>query len=179
MNRAKKTAYLGLSLALCLIFSYLESLLPFQFGIVGFRIGLPNFLILLLLSTLGFGAAISVNILRILIVNLLFGNIISLAFSLAAGVLSTLLMFALLKLRSIGFLGASAAGGACHNVVQTVVAALLFQNAALLKLCPPLMLLGLFTGIFCGIISYLCNRRMEKLGIQTKAGNRGKNRGKI
>lgn len=174
MNRAKKAAYLGLSLALCLILSYLESLLPFQFGIVGFRIGLPNFLILLLLSTQGFGSAISVNILRILIVNLLFGNIISLAFSLAAGVLSTLLMFALLKLRSVGFLGASAAGGACHNVVQVAVAAILFKNTALLKLCPPLMLLGLCTGIFCGILSYLCHNRLEKLGIGTKAGNRNK-----
>lgn len=174
MNHAKKTAYLGLSLALCLILSYLESLLPFQFGIVGFRIGLPNFLILLLLSTLGLGAAISVNILRILIVNLLFGNIISLAFSLAAGILSTLLMFALLRIRSVGFLGASAAGGACHNVVQAVVAALLFQNTALLKLCPALMLLGLFTGIFCGILSYLCNHRIKKLGIQAKAEHRNK-----
>ena len=163
MNRAKKLTFLGLSLALCLILSYLESLLPLQFGIVGFRIGLPNFLILLILTVSGLPDAMLVNVLRILIVNLLFGNIISLAFSMAAGILSTFTMFALLRLRSIGFVGASTAGGACHNVVQVVVAAIIFQNTALLKLCPFLMMVGMFTGILCGALSYLCYQRVSGL----------------
>lgn len=45
----RRTAELGLMLALALILSYVESLIPFSFGIPGVKLGLPNLIVLLLL----------------------------------------------------------------------------------------------------------------------------------
>lgn len=45
----RRTAELGLLLGLALILSYVESLIPFSFGIPGIKLGLPNLTVLLLL----------------------------------------------------------------------------------------------------------------------------------
>ncbi len=45
----RRTAELGFMLALSLILSYVESLIPFSFGIPGIKLGLPNLIVLLLL----------------------------------------------------------------------------------------------------------------------------------
>ena len=42
-----KTAYMGLLLAFALILSYVESLIPFFFGIPGMKLGLANLAVLL------------------------------------------------------------------------------------------------------------------------------------
>lgn len=45
----KKTVELGFFLALALILAYVESLIPFSFGIPGIKLGLPNLIVVLLL----------------------------------------------------------------------------------------------------------------------------------
>ena len=80
--KTKRIALLGLMLALALILGYVERLIPFNIGIAGVKIGLANIVVLLLLKRYGVSVALTVNILRITIVNLLFGSAISLAFSL-------------------------------------------------------------------------------------------------
>lgn len=45
----RRTAELGFLLALALILSYVESLIPFSFGVPGIKLGLPNLIVLLLL----------------------------------------------------------------------------------------------------------------------------------
>ena len=49
----KKTAYLGVYLALALICSYVESLIPFYFGIPGVKLGLTNIVVVLMLYCVG------------------------------------------------------------------------------------------------------------------------------
>lgn len=41
-----KVAYFGVFIALALIFSYIETLIPFQIGIPGVKLGLANLLLL-------------------------------------------------------------------------------------------------------------------------------------
>ena len=45
----KKTAFLGVFLALAMICSYVEVLIPFDFGIPGVKLGLTNIVVVLLL----------------------------------------------------------------------------------------------------------------------------------
>ncbi len=45
----KRTVELGFFLALALILAYVESLIPFSFGIPGIKLGLPNLIVVLLL----------------------------------------------------------------------------------------------------------------------------------
>ena len=52
----RKTAELGFFLAVALILSYVESLIPITFGIPGIKLGLPNLIVVLLLFGQRYGA---------------------------------------------------------------------------------------------------------------------------
>ena len=73
----KKTAYLGVYLALALICSYVESLIPFYFGIPGVKLGLTNIVVVLMLYCVGTKEALAVSTLRIVLAGFLFGNMFS------------------------------------------------------------------------------------------------------
>ena len=159
---AKVTAYYGIMLGVCLVIGYLEAILPLDLGISGAKLGLTNFLIFFLLKRNGLTAALGINLVRILIINILFGSVFSLLYSLLGGICSTLLMYLLLKL-PLGTLGISAAGGAMHNLAQTLCAAFMLKTPSVLKLLPLLLPIGMVAGIFCGILSHLLLSRMKKL----------------
>ena len=78
--KTKKIAYLGIMLALAMIFSYVESLIPIYFGVYGMKLGLPNIVILLVLYLFGPWEAILINILRILLTGVMFTNLYSILF---------------------------------------------------------------------------------------------------
>ena len=67
---------LALCTALALVLSYLESLLPAP-GVPGVKLGLANLAVLFALYRLGFKEAAAVSLLRVLLVSLLFGHILS------------------------------------------------------------------------------------------------------
>ena len=47
----KRTAYFGVFIALALILSYVETLIPISFGIPGIKLGLANLVIVIVLYT--------------------------------------------------------------------------------------------------------------------------------
>lgn len=153
-SKAFYVSFLSVGLAVGMIFSYVETLLPLNLIFPGFKLGLANTVILLLLRRFGFREAMLVNIARILLSSLLFGNAMSLIFSLAGGVIALILEWIMLKFSVFGILGVSSAGGAIHNLAQTIAAALILSTAGIMKLSPVLLLLGGFTGILCGIVTY-------------------------
>lgn len=153
-SKAFYVSFLSVGLAIGMIFSYVETLLPLNLIFPGFKLGLANTVALLLLRRFGFREAMLVNIARILLSSLLFGNAMSLIFSLAGGVIALILEWIMLKFSVFGILGVSSAGGAIHNLAQTVAAALILNTAGIMKLSPILLLLGGFTGILCGIVTY-------------------------
>lgn len=160
-TNARLTAYYGIMLSICLIIGYIEAILPLNIGIAGAKLGITNFLILLLLKRNGLAAALGINIARILIINILFGSVFSLAYSMIGGLISTLLMYFLLKIPQLSDLGVSAAGGAMHNLCQTLCAAVMLGTPSVLKLLPPLLLVGMVAGIFCGVLTHIINGRLR------------------
>ena len=91
----KKTAYLGVMLALALICSYVEVLIPFSIGIPGIKLGLANIVIVFALYSLGTKESYILSIARVLISGFMFGNVIAIAYSLAGGLLSLFVMYLL------------------------------------------------------------------------------------
>ena len=79
----RKTAYLGMFLALALICSYVESLIPFYFGIPGIKLGLTNIVVVVMLYEIGAKEAFCISVLRILLAGFLFGNPFSIIYSLS------------------------------------------------------------------------------------------------
>ena len=66
-----KVAYLGVFLALALICSYVESLIPFYFGIPGVKLGLTNIVVVLMLYCVGTKEAFAISMLRIVLAGFL------------------------------------------------------------------------------------------------------------
>ena len=50
---AKKTALLGMLVALAFVLSYIETLIPINLGIPGAKLGLANLVVMVALYTLG------------------------------------------------------------------------------------------------------------------------------
>lgn len=147
----KKTAYLGLFLALALICSYIESLIPFYFGIPGVKLGLANIVVVLMLYCTGAKSALAVSVLRILLSGFLFGNMFSILYSLAGGLASFLCMVLLKRSGRFRIISVSAAGGVTHNLGQIAVAAAVVENRSLFYYYPVLFIAGTLTGIVIGI----------------------------
>lgn len=149
----RNVAYLGMYLALALICSYVESLIPFYFGIPGVKLGLTNIVVVLLLYTLGAKEAFLVSVVRIILAGFLFGNPFSILYSLSGGALSFLAMYVLKRTEKLKVVTVSVAGGVMHNTGQLIMAALVVENYHILYYIPVLLTAGFITGFFIGILS--------------------------
>ena len=152
-SHTKKTAWLGMFLAFALILSYVEALIPFSFGIPGIKLGLANLAVLLALYRMGKKEAFLIDILRIVLNGFLFGNLYSILYSMAGGILSFGIMVFLKKTGRFGMTGVSMAGGVFHNIGQLLVAAAVVETGGIFYYIPPLLIAGVGTGFLIGIVS--------------------------
>lgn len=146
-----KVAYLGVFLALALICSYVESLIPFYFGIPGVKLGLTNVVVVCMLYCIGTREALAVSVCRILLAGFLFGNMFSILYSFAGGLLSFLVMWLVKKTKLLGLIPVSVCGGIAHNAGQLLVAALVVENYNIFYYMPMLLVAGILTGLLIGI----------------------------
>ena len=158
-----KPAYLGVFLALALICSYIESLIPFSIGIPGIKLGLANIVVVFALYTLGTKEALCISLARIIISAFMFGNAIGIAYSLAGGMLSFLVMAGLKKTNALHCISISVAGGVTHNIGQILVATYLVSNYYVLYYLPILMIAGFITGGCIGILVQEVCLRVRKI----------------
>ena len=110
-KKVRHPAFLGMVLAFALILGYIESLIPFSFGIPGIKLGLANLAVLITLYRSGAKEAILVDLLRIVLSGFLFGNLYSILYSLAGGMLSFAAMVFARKTRRLSIYGVSITGG--------------------------------------------------------------------
>ena len=149
----KKTAYLGVMLALALICSYVEVLIPIPIGIPGIKLGLANIVIVFAMYSIGFKEAFILSIMRVTISGFMFGNVVAIAYSLAGGLLSLLVMYLLKKTDKLSCISVSIAGGIMHNIGQMMIAMILVDNYYVLYYVPVLMIAGFITGACIGVVA--------------------------
>lgn len=162
----KKTAQLGLFLALALILAYVESLIPFSFGIPGIKLGLPNLIVVLLLydendsrepdvsqqnNISGAREALLVNILRIILSGFLFSNLYAILYALAGAAFSFAAMILGRRFRCFSVIGISVLGGVFHNIGQIIVAMIVVETVYVGYYVPLLIAAGTVTGTVLGI----------------------------
>lgn len=150
----RKTAELGFFLAVALILSYVESLIPITFGIPGIKLGLPNMIVVLLLFGQRYGAkeALLVNSMRIVLSGFLFSNLYAILYALAGAVFSFVAMLIGKRLRCFTVIGVSVLGGVFHNIGQAVVAMFVVETFAVSYYIPFLIVAGTITGALLGLI---------------------------
>lgn len=169
----RRTVELGFLLALALILSYVESLIPFSFGIPGIKLGLPNLIVLLMMYegagnkdagakkqagkrsmkiiTKGEREAILVNGLRIILSGFLFSNLYAILYALSGAVFSFAGMYVGRRTRRFSMVGVSVLGGVLHNMGQLLVAMAVVETFAVAYYVPFLIAAGTVTGALIGI----------------------------
>ena len=158
-----KAAYFGVFIALALIFSYVETLIPIQVGIPGVKLGLANLVVVVVLYKMGIKEAYTLAVVRVILSGFLFGNLFSIVYSLAGGLLSLTVMVALKRTKAFSLLGIRAMGGVFHNVGQLIMAALVLESLSIGYYLPVLLISGLVTGILIGIISGEMLKRLNRI----------------
>lgn len=149
----KKTVTLGFLLALSMILSYIESILPLSIGIPGIKLGLPNLIVVILLYLYGEKEALAVNILRIVLSGFMFGNLFAILYALAGALFSFTVMFIMKKTNVFSIAGVSIGGGVFHNIGQLIVAIFVVETYAPIFYLPVLLAAGVATGFIIGLIS--------------------------
>lgn len=158
----RRVALDGILVALALIFSYAETLIPFNFGVPGIKLGLANLVVLLGLTFLPAVDVFLISMVRILLSSLLFGNVMSLWYSLAGGLLSFAAMYLLTKREGYSLVGISMTGGVLHNIGQVITAAIVVRTLQLTWYLPVLLVAGLVTGAIVGTVATLLVPRVRK-----------------
>ncbi len=166
--KAKKVAFLGLSIALAMILSFVESQIPPLAALPGIKVGLPNLVMVFLLYRVGRGETVTVSIIRIFLTSLLFGNMQTLTFSIAGAVLSLAGMILLKQTNWFSCITVSIVGGLLHNIGQIVAACLWTQTAQVAYYLPFLLVSGTVAGTVIGIASGIIVKRSEKWRLNWK-----------
>ena len=158
---ANKLTQCAMLTALALIFSYIEFLVPISIGLPGIKLGIANIVIVVAIYKLGGTYGFVINIARILLSALLFGNMFSAIYALCGGLVSLAIMLLLKKTNLFSVVGVSMAGGVFHNVGQILMAIILVGSGKVLYYFPVLLLAGMATGIINGFIDTLILRALK------------------
>ncbi|MDD3217563.1 MAG: Gx transporter family protein [Lachnospiraceae bacterium] len=150
---SRKVAYCGILVALAMIFSYVEALIPVNFGVPGMKLGIANLVVVTGFYFLKPQEVLMVSFIRILLMGFMFGNGMSLIYSISGGLLSFGVMYLIKKTGGFSIIGMSIAGGIGHNVGQILVAIWMVQNINLIYYLPALLVAGAVTGTLIGILS--------------------------
>ncbi len=159
----QKTAYMGMFLALALILSYVEALIPFQFGIPGVKLGLANLVTVMMLYCTGAKEAFLLSVLRIVLAGFLFGNPFGIIYGLSGGILSFLVMYLLWRGDRLHVVSVSVAGGLSHNLGQLLAASAVVGNRNLFYYLPVLLAAGFVTGFLIGLLAQEMIVRVKRL----------------
>lgn len=160
-NASKKVAYMAVFLALALIFSYVEALIPLPFAVPGMKLGLPNIVIVVVLFLFGPVPAFVINILRVVIVGILFTNAFSMLFSLFGAAFSFAAMLLVMKVFHGSPVVTSVFGGLFHNAGQLTAAAIAVSTFQVAYYLPALLVAGFITGLIIGILARLIIPRLK------------------
>lgn len=163
ISYAKRVARMGVLVALSMIFSYIEVLLPFSVGIPGVKLGIANLVVVIGLYLFTPSEVFLISLVRILLMAMLFGSGASLIYSLAGGILSFLVMLAGKKLSGLSVVGNSVLGAVFHNIGQIGAATVLLASKSILSYLPVLLIAGVITGMVIGIVSLKCMRIIKKI----------------
>lgn len=158
----KKMVTLASLIAIAMILSYVEHLVPAFVAVPGVKMGLSNIATVFALYTLGWPFSICVSVVRVFLSGLLFGNLFSLIYSLSGAFLALAVMILLKRIDKFSTVGVSVAGGVMHNVGQIIAACIVMNSAAISLYVIPLIISGTLAGIVIGLLSGILIERIKK-----------------
>ncbi len=147
------TALCGVFIALAMILSYLESLIPINVAVPGVKLGIANLVTIIALQRLGFKPTVIISVGRIILSGILFGNVTVIIYSLAGAFLSIAVMYLMTHIKLFTTTGVSIGGAIAHNLGQLIVAAIVMENVNILYYMAVLAITGTIAGAVIGILA--------------------------
>ncbi len=153
----RRIVLLSMLSACGLVFFVFESFLPI---LPWFRPGLGNVATLIAMMMFGFGDAVKVTVLRVVLGALVLGRLFTpvFVFAFAGGLASVAVMGLAMQYtnRVFGPVGISVLGAVAHNIVQLAIAYLLFIKSAEIFIFIPIFLgAAVVTGTVVGIVAHI------------------------
>lgn len=159
----RKLTTLALYTTLALIIYSVESLMPPPVPIPGIKLGLSNIITLVVLTKYSSKDTLLLLTARILLSTFLFGQAMSLLYSLAGGLLSFVTMVLVQHLLQKHFIYLTAIVGALfHNIGQLLVAFLITSVPGVLTYLPFLIVSAVLTGLFTGLCAHFTLKYFTK-----------------
>ena len=159
--KASKLTFLALSVTLAMILSFVESQIPAMVAIPGVKVGLANIVVVFALYKLGWKEAVVISLTRVFLVGLLFGNGISILYSITGATVSFAAMVLLKQAKVFSTMAVSVAGGVLHNLGQIAMACVIMGTDVLRYYAPFLILSGTLAGIAIGVLAAIMIRRID------------------
>lgn len=159
----KQLTRMALLTAVALGIHVAEAQIPPLVAIPGVKLGLANIITVYAAFSIGGGPAAMILIARILLGSMFGGGLMSLAYSLAGGLLCllvTLVLRRILTNRQIWVAGVM--GAIAHNIGQILVAIVVTGTPSIVSYLPVLMISGVITGLFTGLSAQAVVNRMNK-----------------
>lgn len=164
--RTKKLTFLALCTSLAMVLSYVEMLIPpISTAVPGVKMGLANIVTVFVLYKFDAVSAAAVSAVRLALTFLLFGSVMTLAYSAAGAVLSLGAMILLKRTDKFSPVGVSVAGGVLHNAGQIGMAMLLMSTSAIGYYLPVLAVSGTVSGILVGTASVFVLKSLRDVKI--------------
>lgn len=155
--KVQKIALIATLTAAAVVIGIIESFIP-SIGIPGIKLGLANIVILVTLYELGIIEAIFVNVLRVVLVSLIRGTIMSMGFvmSLTGAIFSLGIMILFyLVVKKFSIIGVSVIGAIFHVIGQILIAMIYLGTSGIVYYLPFIALSAIVTGVIVGIVSQL------------------------
>lgn len=161
-KKAKLVAEYGMLIALAMVFSFVEAMIPIPVFVPGMKLGLANLVTIVGLYLVGIPGTVCVTLLRVVLVGLSFGNPYSMIYGLSGSFLSLFVMAAAKKYQWFSQVGISVLGGVFHNIGQITFAAVIVHTPGLFYYLPALLTAGCIAGVVIGILGGLLTERLAK-----------------
>ena len=161
---AGRLTRLALLTAIALTIFMAEAQLPALTAVPGVKLGLANIVTVYVVFAMGPGDALLVLSARVFLGAVFSGQMMTLIYSAAGGLLSwcvLCLLGRLLTQKQIWL--ASPVAAVFHNIGQLLAAAAVMRSWAVIAWLPYLIIAGTAAGLFTGIAAQALIRRLEKL----------------
>lgn len=164
MKNTGRLAALSLFTVISLTIHLIESAIPLPIPIPGLKLGLANIVTLIVLCNYRLSDVFCVLAARILLSAVFSGQLMTLWYSAAGGLLCLLVMYGagrFLRNRYLPII--SILGALAHNAGQLTAAYLLVRTPGILTYLPFLVLSGSLTGLFTGLCAHYAQNRLIPL----------------
>lgn len=160
---AKRLVFNALLTAIALVISLFEAQIPPLVPIPGVKLGLANIVTVYAMFALTPADTLAILLCRIVLGSVFSGRVISMFYSLAGGLLCFTVMLLLRRILTCKQIWVcSVICAVFHNIGQILVAIVFSGTPAIIGYLPFLVVSGIITGLFTGLIAQIIVNRFAK-----------------